>query len=108
MVPTLQCGLSRLNFSLAMTVSVGSLTYAFSWSGELRLDFFRDRPRDFRVMVELHRERRAPLRHRAQVRDVAEHVVQRHHRGNDIRVAAHVLPQNLASQRGEVPELRTA
>src|SRR5881394_2767858 len=105
-VPTLQCGLSRLNFSLPMTVSVGSLTYAFSGSGELRLNFFCDRTRHFRVVIELHSERRATLRHRAQVRDVAEHIVERHHRGDDVGVAAHVLTLDLATPRVEIADNR--
>src|SRR5437762_8273864 len=102
-VPTLQCGLSRVNFSLPMTVSVGPQSVKVA-SGELRLDFFGDRTRYFRVVVELHRERGTSLGHGAQVADVAEHIVQRHHRGDHVGVAAHVLSLDLAAPRVEVAD----
>ena len=54
--------------------SILSLKFLKFASGELRLDFLGDRARHLLVVVELHRERGAPLRHRAQVVDVAEHV----------------------------------
>src|SRR5436190_24168196 len=61
-VPTLQCGLSRLNFSLPMAVSVDPKTLSSRvTSGELRLDFLGDRARHLGVVVELHRERGASL-----------------------------------------------
>ena len=55
-------------------------------------------------MIELHREGGASLAHRAQVIDVAEHVGERHHRVDDVGVAAHVLALDLAAPRVEVAD----
>src|ERR1700733_14660955 len=47
-------------------------------SGALFHDLVRDGTRHPIAMMELHGEGRAALRHAAQVRDVAEHLLQRH------------------------------
>src|SRR6185295_15963722 len=61
-VPTLQCGFSRLNFSLAMELSVSFFrTLRRLTSGELRLDLLGDRRGDLLVVIELHGEGGAPL-----------------------------------------------
>src|SRR5262245_18560971 len=108
MVPTLQCGLLRSNFCLAMgTLRYGpSLSRVSDASGELRLDFLGNRARHFRVVVELHGEGGAPLRHGAQVAHIAEHVGERHHRVDDVGVAAHVLALDLPAPRVEVADDR--
>src|SRR5688572_33262511 len=65
-VPTFTCGFVRSNFALAI--------YRFP----LRLDLVDDlvglRLRHFLVVAELHGVHRAPLRLRAQLRGVAEHL----------------------------------
>src|SRR5256886_15542798 len=58
-VPTLRCGFERSNFCLAIL--------SFSLAVLRADDLARDRLRHFVVPVELHRERGAPLRHRAQI-----------------------------------------
>src|SRR5262249_48762164 len=104
-VPTLQCGLVRSNFSLAIGLSVQVSVDAISdRSRELLLHFRRHVGRRFRVMIELHGEGGAPLGHGAQVVDVAEHVGERHHRVDDVGVAAHVLALDLAAPRVEVAD----
>src|SRR5262252_4055296 len=64
-------------------------------SGELRLDLGGNRLRYLFVVIELHGEGGAPLRHGAQIAHVAEHVGERHHRVDDVGVAAHVLALDL-------------
>src|SRR5688572_19214206 len=82
MVPTLRCGLVRSNFCfpIAPPVSLRSL--------RRRDDLARDRLWRFLVAVELHRESRAALRHRAQVRRVPEHRRKRNSGTYRLRVAA--------------------
>src|SRR5207237_114756 len=64
-------------------------------SGKLLLDFSRHVRRRFSVVIELHGKGRATLAHRAQVIDVAEHVHERHHRVDEVGIAAHVLTLDL-------------
>src|SRR4051812_41984674 len=89
-VPTLQCGLSRLNFSLPMAHSVRwqmrfyltargirarvLLFPAGVSAGHLRLDLVRNVVGDLFVMVELHRELGAALAHGPQRIDVTKHI----------------------------------
>src|SRR6516162_774924 len=68
-VPMLQCGFVRSNLPLAMVISPSAISLS-----ELLRDFVRDRLRDLRVVVELHRVGGASLRKGAQLADVAEHV----------------------------------
>src|SRR5215831_13181668 len=98
-VPMLQCGFVRLNFSFAMGDSPYCPLSCLSQcrSGEFRLDFLGGRFRHFRVVVELHGKRRTSLTHGTQRVDVAEHVGKRHHRIDDVGVAAHVLALNLSA-----------
>src|SRR5215218_6441901 len=78
-VPTLRCGLLRSNFCLAMLSFLPPLA--------LRVDQLgRDRLRHFLVVIELHRERRAALGHGPDVRRVAEHLSERNHRLDLLRV----------------------
>ena len=101
----LQCGFVRSNFSLAMALSVQSfrlrvvIAIRRTSSGLLPT-----RSRHFLVVVELHREGRAALDHGAQVVHVAEHVHERHHRIDDVGVAAHVLALDLPAPRIEVAD----
>jgi len=52
-------------------------------SGALLHDLFRHVTRHRIVVMELHRERCASLRHRPQMRDISEHLLQRHMRPHD-------------------------
>src|SRR5687768_17563523 len=83
MVPTLTCGLVRSNFCFAIC------SYPPSSSLGLRLlaadDRLCDRGRHFFVAIELHRERRAALAHRAQVGRIAEHLGERNARLDRLR-----------------------
>src|SRR5882757_3113884 len=107
-VPTLQCGFVRSNFCLAMGLSVRPRVLVSSVaSGELRLNLGGNRRGNLFVVIELHGEGGAPLRHGAQVADIAEHVGERHHGVDHIGVAAHVLPLNLAASRVDVADHRT-
>ena len=76
-------------------------------SGKLLLDFCGHVRRCFLVVIELHRKGCASLAHRAQVIHVAEHVHERHHRVDDVGVAAHVLPLDLPAPRIQVADDRT-
>src|SRR5262249_25520153 len=60
-VPTLQCGLVRSNFSLAMGLSVRPLQATRPTSRELCLNLGGNRRGHLLVVVELHGESRAPL-----------------------------------------------
>src|SRR5690606_36076787 len=85
-VPMLQCGLFRSNFSLA--IQAPALSGPVIWLGwpdretfpvrlglvKLLDDFLRDLRRHRVVVVVGHRERRAALAHTTQVADVAEHL----------------------------------
>src|SRR5690554_3671611 len=85
-VPMLQCGLLRENFSLAIASLriqaarrlVLSLV-AVPGSGVFCLDFIGDRLRHLVVVIEGHGVLRPPLAHRAKRVDVAKHVGKRHH-----------------------------
>src|SRR5512135_1318973 len=81
MVPTLQCGLLRSNFSFAMYVSLSPYQnlrncLALRPAGNL----FRHALGNFLIPPEVHSERPAPLCARAQFRGVSEHLRKRHHR----------------------------
>src|SRR5262249_13961691 len=83
-VPTLTCGLVRSNFCFAIC------SYPPSSSSWLRClvasdDRLGDRRRHFLVAVELHAERGAALRHRAQVGRIAEHLRERNARADRLR-----------------------
>src|SRR6202166_2760997 len=104
-VPTLQCGFVRANFSLAMGLSVRPPVIALAQaSGELRLNFICDRSRHVGIVIELHGESGASLTHGAQIVDVAEHVGERHHGVHHHGVAAHVLALDLAAPRIEIAD----
>src|SRR5262249_16706622 len=97
-----------LNYTPTPTASLGSLRFASpAASGELRLDLGGDRLGHLFVVIELHGEGGAPLRHGAQIAHVAEHVGERHHRVDDVGVAAHVLALDLPAARIEVADDRT-
>src|SRR6266568_4227099 len=74
--------------------------------GALRLrdDGLGDAVRDLRVMPELHRVGGAALRLGAEVGGVAEHVGQRHLRGDDLRIAARVHTLDLAAPRVQIAD----
>src|SRR5215208_5813080 len=67
-------------------------------------DLLGDVGRHFLVAVELHRVRRAPLRHRTQVADVAEHLAQRGVAAHHLRVAAVLHPLDAAAAAVEVAD----
>src|SRR5450830_604190 len=71
-------------------------------SGVFRLNLQRDVLRYLFVVIELHSESGAPLRHGTQRVDVTEHVGKRLHRVDDVGVAAHVLALNMAAPRVEI------
>src|SRR3954452_8306722 len=125
MVPTLTCGLSRSNFSLATAVrssfrslGVGGLanqgklsqsvfTVLSRGNGLARAvldDLLRDVGRDLVVALELHRVGRAPLRVGAEVWRVAEHLAQRDVGGDRERVAAVLLALQAAAPAAEVAD----
>src|SRR3954466_4318304 len=86
-VPMLTCGLVRSNFFLAIAVcSLVPLACAAAPALDLRLlnELRGDARRDLCVVAELHRGGRATLAHRAQVRDVAEHLGERDERPHDL------------------------
>src|SRR4051794_2404815 len=125
MVPTLTCGLSRSNFSLATAVrsSGGSLwvgglanqgklsqsvfTVHSRGNGLARAvldDLLGDVRRDLVVALELHRVGRAPLRVGAEVCRVAEHLAQRDVGGDRERVAASLLALQAPAPAAEVAD----
>src|SRR5438093_8175717 len=67
-----------------------------------RHNFFTDVPWRRFVAVEMHRVGRAPLRPRAQIGRVAEHLRERHARLDDLRAAAVFLRLDLAAPAGQV------
>src|SRR5262245_16104375 len=97
-VPTLTCGFLRSNFAFAIRApSVALLSSlrrlcepptARSRPQRLRTDALRDRF----VVRELHREGRATLGARPEIRGVAEHLRQRRERRDHLCVAARLLP----------------
>src|SRR6478672_4131438 len=107
MVPMLQCGFVRWNFSLAMLALHPStqkrLSSPKTWlaSGVLRLHLFGDRLRNLRIVVELHGELRPALAHRAERVHVAEHVGERDHGADHRGIAAGLLPTHLAAPAGQ-------
>src|SRR4051795_5780578 len=125
MVPTLTCGLSRSNFSLATAVrsSCGSLlvgglanqgklsqsvvTVLSRGNGLARAvldDLLGDVRRDLVVALELHRVGRAPLRVGAQVRRVPEHLAERYVGADGERVAAPLLALEAPAPAAEVTD----
>ena len=72
--------------------------------GVFRFDFIRDCLRNLLVVIELHAVLRATLGHRAQRVDVTEHVGERHHRGDDLRIAAAVRALHLAAPRIQIAD----
>src|SRR5471030_3475992 len=97
-VPMLQCGLLRSNFAFAIFLLLNSYLGVFGF------DFVRERLRDLAVVIEFHRIVRAPLGLAAQLIDVAEHVGQRHHGGDNLGVAARILTLYLATTGIEVAD----
>src|SRR5262245_32971912 len=65
-------------------------------------DFFADVLRRRLVAIEVHRIGRAPLRARAEIGRVAEHLRQRHARRDDLRAAAIFLRLNLPAAARQV------
>src|SRR5438105_805773 len=65
-------------------------------------DLARDRLRDFLVAIELHRERGPPLRRRAQIGGVAEHLCQRNSRASHLGVPARLEVLDPAAARVQV------
>src|SRR4029450_4674138 len=87
MVPTLTCGLVRSNFCFAICSYPPSSS---SWGLRCLVashDRLGDRGRNFLVAVELHRDPRAALAHRAQVGRIAEHLRERDARADRLRRA---------------------
>src|SRR3546814_843975 len=102
-VPMLQCGFVRSNFAFAIFVLRTRSSVASSRvSRELGADFLAHRLGHAGVVVEMHRELGPALRRRAQVVHVAEHVGERHHRLDHLRVAAHLGADDLAPPGAQV------
>src|SRR3954470_6447352 len=125
MVPTLTCGLSRSNFSLATAVrssfrslGVGGLanqgklsqsvfTVLSRGNGLARAvldDLLRDVGRDLVVALELHRVGGTALRVGAQVGRVAEHLAERDVGADRQRVAAPLLALQAPAPAAEVAD----
>src|SRR5262245_1091099 len=106
MVPTFTCGFLRSNFAFAMeTPSVALLAglrglreASAAWWDGLWADALRHRL----VMRELHGEGRASLGTRAQVGGVAEHLGERHDRGDHLGVPARLLAADPAAAAVDV------
>src|SRR6266436_6636662 len=102
--------LPTASWDLAVRQSNVGITFEASVpeaSGELRLNLGGDRLGYLFVVIELHGEGGTPLRHGAQIAHIAEHVGERHHRVDDVGVAAHVLALDLPAARVEVADDRT-
>src|SRR5438067_2407040 len=109
-VPTLTCGFLRSNFAFAMAVCPPSR----SWLTQLR-SLREARPslperlgpdalRHRLVVRELHREGRATLRARPEIRGIAEHLSEGRVRGDHLRVAARLLARDAAATSVDVAD----
>src|SRR2546429_3839733 len=109
-VPTLTCGFLRSTFAFAMAVCPPSR----SWLTQLR-SLREARPslperlgadalRHRLVVRELHREGRATLRARPEIRGIAEHLGERRVRGDHLRVAARLLARDAAAASVDVAD----
>src|SRR5438094_4015345 len=109
-VPTLTCGFLRSNFAFAMAVCPPSR----SWLTQLR-SLREARPslperlgadalRHRLVVRELHREGRATLRARPEIRGIAEHLSEGRVRGDHLRVAARLLARDAAAASVDVAD----
>src|ERR1041384_2238110 len=108
-VPTLTCGLSRVNFSFAIvqvSLRAGWTMKLLSGNCFLSFDFFDDLVgnalRHLLVMRKLHRENRAPLRHRSQRRGITEHLGERHPRLDHLGVLAGGQSFDLPAARAQI------
>src|ERR1700681_1078483 len=90
-VPILTCGLLRSNFSFAILFRDLSLHPVHNLLPQSRGDFL--------VFAEMHRKTSAPLRVRANIGGVAEHLRKRHHRLDDLGSAPQFQPFYAAPPR---------
>src|SRR5699024_5729648 len=126
MVPMLRCGLVRSNLAFATGVPPGTRVVVRSWCGDwchhvgrtrstgrlfgddgvrpvgvvaraLLYDRPSNAPSSLGTVAELHRVRRATLRLRTQVTDVAEHLGQRQQGANHLSTAGVLHRLELAS-----------
>src|SRR5579875_1159653 len=124
MVPTLTWGLSRSNLALATLVLLLVLQWVLFvfWTNPENLSFFRPTPmlgrrarelahhplgdvgRHLVVALELHRVGGAALGGGPQVGRVAEHLGQRHMRGDHLGVAALLHPGDVAAPAVEIAD----
>src|SRR6266480_1126258 len=98
---------SHIHVRLRALVLLLRHCYSFfesSLGSRLRNDFFRDRLRDFLVMMKLHAVDGATLGLGPQVRGIAEHVAQRHVSTDDLHGGPPFHAQDLAAARAEVTE----
>src|SRR3954468_15211186 len=105
MVPMLTCGLLRWNLALPICVTlVLSLQKPSRRAplSELRLHLFSDVRRHLVIVRELHRVLGAPLAEGAKLINVAEHIRKRHHRLDDLGIAAAVRPLDLTAPAVQV------
>src|SRR5713226_70769 len=90
-VPTFTCGLLRSNFSFAMSlpVSCASVDGKLTRDSSLRFahNFLGDVLGHFLVLAKVHGERAASLGSRTELRRVAKHFRERHHRLDDVGAA---------------------
>src|SRR5467141_1762819 len=101
-VPTFTCGFFRSYFAFAMSLASDSFVLAGTGArrrlaSDFRHDLFGDRHWNFFVPRELHRGRRPSLRHRAEVRHVAEHLSEGHVRTDDLGGAARLHRDDAAA-----------
>src|SRR5215831_9639131 len=93
-VPTFTCGLVLSNFSLLMSLSALHFGH----------DFFRHLLRHLRIVAKLHRVRRPSLSPGSQVGGIAEHLRQRHLRGDHLDPRPRRHPLDLSAPAVEVPD----
>src|SRR5258706_12234376 len=94
-VPTFTWGFVRSNFAWAMVSR--SLSFHF------RHNLFCLSLWPFLIVTELHAVDRAALAHRAQRGRIAEHLRQRHGRGDDLRAGALGHAADLSASGREIP-----
>src|SRR5260370_15256157 len=69
-------------------------------------DLLRQRRGDFLVFTEMHRKTSAPLRIRANIGGITEHLRQRHHRLDDLRGAPQLHALEAAAARVDIADHR--
>src|SRR4051794_381140 len=105
MVPMLTCGLLRSNFSFAILNLPENLPCYLALG--FADDLFRDRPRHFFVLTEVHRERTPTLCSGAHFRRVSEHLAQRNHGLDDVGASEQLRTFQTSAAADQVAVNRT-